>query len=245
MRLKVEGYIREFYKLFTNIVHQEFSYLKKKNSHFQNKEFNEINELIKEQKNGLRNIIRHLNFFEKHLDKIAQELGFNFENNEQLMRFNELMFKEHLFCGFILSHTSNFIIILDKQLKSIENSQRFFGKLRYGSLQTHLEREEELYNEFLKIFIEKIETIEKLIQYEKRHEHFQKIEQYVLTTAISITAVPLGPLEFASIPFWGAYFSIEYWKKHSSEFEQWRVIEKKRIIKRKKSPDKFWIIRRG
>ena len=239
MYSKVQNYIQNFFNLFTNLVREEFTYLKKKNLYLINEEFSKIEELIKQQKIALSVIIRHSKFFENHIQLIAKELGFNFENNEQLKRFNELMFKEHLFCGFITSHTSSFISILDKQLSSIQNSQKFLATVRFGSLQRHIEKEEELYNEFLKVFIEKIERIEQLIQYEQKHEHFQKIEQYVLTAAVSITAIPLGPLELASIPFWGIYFSIQVWKKHSNEFENWRMIEKNRIIKRSKESNRW------
>ena len=236
MHSHTQEYVKNLLEMYRNIIRNEFIFLKEKHDSYKSKNYEALKQLILKQKEEFQIVLRHTLFYEHHIDLISVELGINTQwlNAQEHTRLHNLFTKDNFIGGFIIKHSNIFLDILDKQLQSLKNREGILGKLdvlRYGTIETNLQQEEEIYNELLSLFIQKIELMQKYINYENKHELYESIKGYVFKASITITAVPIGPLELLSIPFWGVYFAMNEWEKHSQEFGEWRKIKKKRIMK--------------
>ena len=236
MHSHTQEYVKNLFEMYKKIIYNEFNYLRRKHELFTSQDYEKLKELIFEQRKEFQVVLRHTLFYETHMDLISVELGINIQelNSQELNRLHNLFTKDNFIGGFIVKHSNIFLEILNKQLQSLKNRGGILGKLdvfRFGTIENNLQKEEEVYNELLSLFIQRIEFMQKYINYENKHELYESIKGYVFKASITITAVPIGPLELLSIPFWGVYFVMNEWEKHSQEFGEWRKIKRRRIMK--------------
>lgn len=88
-----------------------------------------------------------------------------------------------------------------------------------------------MFNELLDIFVSKSQIVEEEYNEIRNFELFNRIKSYVLDASVIITAVPLGPLEVLSLPFWTTYFSMGQLVKLRENYNRWKIYGKIRIAK--------------
>lgn len=240
METLVQAYLDNIFTLHKKFLREEFHYLREKNKHLHIGLGSEITEIITNQQDILSDTIRHLTFFQKHKKKLEDELSSTHKNsNLSLPPLDILLKKEDYFSSFLISNQNRINLILDNQKKSINKPKsRYLSKIftvyekkSKSRLVDYISKEEEFFSWVLDQYLVNPEELEKHKKYFNSHSRYHNLEDSIFKTSVLITAVPLGPLELASIPFWCIYLSMHEFEKISKDFKHYRDVTKPRIIK--------------
>lgn len=239
MNTHTTDYIQKIAKLNHHVLQSEFIYLKDKTFSYHNSAPNQFNIVIESQRKAFNKLQTHVDNFINHQNKIiSQNLKQYKLSPQQQSRFEELFYKEGFLINYIKSHQNQFSSIINKQHKLITHAssnplaQKISDKFHQKSKTTlldYLHKEENLYSNYLSLMIQNTKDIEEFSTSQHKHELYKRIEDYIFDASVAITAIPLGPLELASIPFWGTYFSLKELEKLDSNFQTWKKIEKPRL----------------
>lgn len=242
MNEKTREYLNQLLNLHKNVLYTELDYLKKKNEAYHEKNFSQISEMINSQKQLYEKEIPHFYYFENHKQIISKELFGRDLGGEESERLGALLNRDDFLIHFFTKHEKNYSNILEEQHQALwRNEEGLLKKIRQvyhkGSktrLVDFFHREEELFSEFLELYMQRAGDLQKMYNYYEHKELHDKLETYVLKGSMAVSAVPLGPLELLSLPLWGTYISMHELENLSSNFSEWRKINKARIIKEEK-----------
>lgn len=234
-------YVEKIARLHHNLLHKEFSYLKNKAHLYNRRARTQLDWLTQEQQSEFQKIQPHIDSFERYRTILTQGLIGTTLDEDQEKRSYDLFYKEGFLIHYLQDHQQKFTSVLEKQqhhlhhhpLKSPfgEEIVEFYHKKTHTTLVDYLHKEEEIYSNYLALAIQNTKTIEGFSKQQHHHEIYEQCKEYILHASLAITAVPLGPLELASLPFWGAYFSLKELETLQENFQTWRTIEKPRLIK--------------
>lgn len=244
MNAKTRKYVEDIlHNLLRNGLKEEFEYLKLKYKYYHEGNHQEILNIINQQVAKLTKDVKHLNSYNYHIKLISMEVfGDEKLNREQTQRFKDILFREGDLFHFIIKHVTEYFQNLKNEQvallnednwingNKIQKARLWFNEKRHHTYLDFLKLEEKFFNEVLNLFLQRTQSLQLQIKLIEENKAREKIIQYVKTGAITITAVPLGPLEVLSVPFWGAYLSLEYLSKFRKDFKEWQRIEKNRII---------------
>lgn len=226
-------YIEKIVQLHHNILHSEFSYLKDKAFLYNRRARTQLQFVTQKQLKEFQQLQPHIDSFENYQTTLTL-------NQFQDTKSQELFYKQGFIMHYLKDHQEKFTSILEKQQHLLEHHPLkspygekitdLFHKKTHTTLVDYLHKEEELYSNYLALTIQNTKTIEEFSKQQHHHEMYKQCENYLLDASLAITAIPLGPLELASLPLWGTYFSLKELEKLDHNFQRWRTIEKPRLI---------------
>ena len=240
MQKETQHYVGKIFEIHKSLLHREFSYLKQKNSAYHQDDLNHFDKILFSQRLSYDEISSHITRFDTFKPLIKKELFSQPLNSQQQARFDEVFYKEDFLVRYLHDNFMAFSALLDKQHKALwdKEGDGVIGKIKSSykrgakkRLIDFLEQEEDIYSGFLNLYRQSTQTIAQEYSYEHWHQSFDKLKEYVLGASVAVTSVPLGPLELASLPLWGTYFSMREVEELDKNFKEWKNIHKHRIIK--------------
>lgn len=232
-------YIEKIARLHHNILHNEFSYLKDKAFLYHRNAQTQLQLVTQKQLEDFQKLQPHIDSFETYRTTLTHQITQTPLDQFQDARSYDLFYKEGFIMHYLKEHQEKFTSVVKKQQHLLQHPLKspfeqkivdLVHKKTHSTLQDYLHQEEELYSNYLALTIQNTKTIEEFSKELHHHEVYNKCKNYILDASLAITAIPLGPLELASLPLWGAYFSLKELEKLDHNFQRWRSIEKPRII---------------